>query len=83
MGIKFGVRQIQRLAKLGDDVAGEGIMRVLLAVDMCRAPLPPPFSEHCNFSDKSLKKPVRSTGTTSRAHNLGWTYTFIDTRRHC
>ena len=45
-------------------------LTAVFEVDLCRVSISPPFSEHGNCSDKSLEKPVRSTGGASQAHNL-------------
>ncbi len=45
-------------------------LTAVFEVNLCRVFISPPFSEHCNCSDKSLEKPVQSTGGALQAHNL-------------
>jgi hypothetical protein len=34
-------------------------LNAFLIVDLCRVSISPPFSEHLNYSDNSLEKPVQ------------------------
>jgi hypothetical protein len=45
-------------------------LSAFFAVNLCRVFISTRFSKQCNCSDKSLEKPVQSTGTASQVHNL-------------
>ena len=45
-------------------------LTAVFEVNLCCVSISPPNSEHCNCSDKSSEKPVRSIGTASQARNL-------------